>query len=55
MLCTVYKKIFRTVIRSSMTTSLCNLNVDDTRCNIEDEFDTVNDIFNTGNAADRKC
>ena len=23
--------------------------------NIKDEFDIVNDIFNTGKAADRKC
>ena len=38
-----------------MRTSLCNLNINDTRYNIKDEFDTVNDIFNTGKAADRKC
>ena len=29
-------------------------NIDATRYNIKDEFDTVNDIFNTGKAADRK-
>ena len=43
MFSTVYKMIF------------IGLYIDDTRYNIKDEFDTVNDIFNIGKAAHRKC
>ena len=53
MLCTVYKKIFQDC--NDIFNDILNLNIDDTRCNIKDEFDIVNDIFNTGKAAYRKC
>ena len=49
MFSTVYKMMFQDC------NDIFNLNIDDTRYNIKDEFDTVNDIFNTGKAAARKC